>query len=125
MKYPVSPLLYILLVTVTSVYSIGSPPSALSNTNDTSANPNDFLFCVPANIMSNDFEHLNALLLCSPNTHLIASDMLLFPDPLGPITVVIPCFSSITVLSANDLNPCISILFKYMFYHLFLHYFIC
>ena len=36
-KYPVSPLLYIFLVIVTSVYSIGKAPSELSNIKDASA----------------------------------------------------------------------------------------
>ena len=114
-KYPVSPLLYIFLVTVTSEYSIGNFPSVLSITIDTSANPSDFLACVPANIISSDFAPLNDLILCSPSTHLIASDILLFPEPFGPITVVIPSLNSSTVLSANDLKPCNSNLFKYIF----------
>ena len=120
MKYPVSPLLYIFLVTVTSVYSIGKAPSILSNTKEASANPRDFLFCVPANMMSNDFVPLRDFMLCSPNTHLILSDILLFPDPFGPITLVIPGINSNTVLSAKDLNPCNSNLFKYIYYHLYL-----
>jgi len=54
-------------------------------------------------------------MLCSPSTHLIASEILLFPDPFGPITLVIPGISSNIVLSAKDLNPCNSNLFKYIF----------
>ena len=84
MKYPVSPLLYIFLVIVTSVYSIGSEPSWLSNIKEASAKPRDFLFCVPANIISSDFEPLKDFILCSPNTQRIESDILLFPDPFGP-----------------------------------------
>ena len=103
-------------MTVTSVYSIGNSPSLLSNTKDASANPKDFLFCVPANITSKDFAPLRDFILCSPSTHLIASDILLFPEPLGPIAVVIPGLSSNIVLSAKDLNPCNSNLFKYIFY---------
>ena len=87
----------------------------LSITIEASANPNDFLFWVPANIISSDFEPLKDFMLCSPSTHLILSEILLLPDPFGPITVVIPGINSNTVLSANDLNPCISSLFKYMF----------
>ena len=89
--------------------------SELSNTNDASANPNDFLFWVPANIISNDLAPLNAFILCSPKTHLILSEILLFPDPFGPIIPVIPFLNSSTVLSANDLNPCNSNLFKYIY----------
>ena len=91
----------------------------LSITIDTSANPNDFLACVPAKMMSSDFAPLKDFILCSPNTQRIASDILLFPEPFGPITVVIPGLNSNTVLSAKDLNPCISILFKYICYFTF------
>ncbi len=83
-KYPVSPLRYIFLVTVTSVYSIGNAPSLFSNIKEASANPNDFLFWVPANMMSKDFAPLNDFILCSPSIHRMASDMLLFPEPFGP-----------------------------------------
>ena len=95
----------------------------LSNTSDASANPNDFLFCVPAKIMSSDFEPLSDFILCSPRTHLIASEILLFPDPLGPITAVLPGLNSNVVLLANDLNPCNSKLFKYM--HITPYFSIC
>jgi len=87
----------------------------LSNTNDASAKPNDFLLCVPANMMSCVLAPLSDFILCSPSIHLMQSDILLFPEPFGPITLVIPGINSNTVLSANDLNPCISNLFKYMF----------
>ena len=36
-------------------------------------------------------------------------------EPVGPITHVIPGINSNTVLSANDLNPCSSNLFKYIY----------
>ena len=114
MKYPVSPVLYSLLVTVTSENSTGSAPSLLSITIFTSAKPKDFLFCVPAKIMSSDLEPLSDFILCSPRTHLMASEILLFPEPFGPITAVIPFLNSNTVLSAKDLNPCISNFFKYI-----------
>ena len=114
MKYPVSPVLYSLLVTVTSENSTGSAPSLLSITIFTSAKPKDFLFCVPAKIMSSDLEPLSDFILCSPRTHLMASEILLFPEPFGPITAVIPFSNSNTVLSAKDLNPCISNFFKYI-----------
>ena len=123
MKYPVSPLLYNFLVTVTSLYSIGSLPSELSITIDASANPKDFLFCVPAKITSSAFAPLRDFILCSPSTHLILSEILLLPDPFGPITAVIPGLNSKTVLSAKDLNPCNSSLFKYICFSLVSLYF--
>ena len=36
------------------------------------------------------------------------------PDPFGPITEVIPGLNSNIVLSAKDLKPCSSNLFKYI-----------
>ena len=54
------------------------------------------------------------LILCSPSTHLMLSEILLLPEPFGPITAVIPGLNSNTVLSANDLKPCNSNLFKYI-----------
>ena len=113
-KYPLSPFLKILLVTTTSPNSIGSFPSELSITIEASAKPKDFLLCVPAKIMSSDLLPLKDFILCSPRTHLILSEILLLPDPFGPITVVIPGINSNTVLSAKDLNPCNSNLFKYI-----------
>ena len=80
---------------------------------ETSAKPKDFLLSVPANIISSDLEPLNDFMLCSPKTQRMASEILLFPEPLGPITEVIPGINSSVVLSANDLNPCNSIFFKY------------
>lgn len=77
----------------------------LSKTILTSANPKDFLNCVPEKIISCDLVPLKVLTLCSPNTQRIASTILLFPDPLGPITIFIPSLISISVFSANDLNP--------------------
>ena len=49
---------------------------------------------------------------CSPNTHRTASETLDLPQPLGPTIAVTPESKVIVVLSANDLNPCISSLDK-------------
>ena len=43
--------------------------------------------------------------LCSPNTHLIASTTFDFPQPFGPTTAVTPFENLILVLLANDLKP--------------------
>ena len=93
---------------------MGSLPSVLSKIKEASANPKDFLLCVPAKITSSVLAPLRDFMLCSPNTQRIASEILLFPDPFGPITDVIPGINSNMVLSAKDLNPCNSILFKCM-----------
>ena len=50
---------------------------------------------------------------CSPKTQRMASERLDLPDPLGPTTAVIPRSNSMTVLSAKDLKPVISIRAKY------------
>ena len=51
--------------------------------------------------------------------------MLLFPEPFGPITDVIPGLNSSTVLSAKDLKPCNSNLFKYILIHPYFDIFLC
>ena len=49
----------------------------------------------------------------SPRTQRIASEIFDFPLPLGPMITVAPLPNSSLVLSGKDLNPCISIDFKY------------
>src|SRR6056297_1269111 len=63
---------------------------------------------VPAKITSPIDLPRSCLMLCSPITHLIASKMLLFPQPFGPTTAEMPGGKSITDFSGNDLNPEIS-----------------
>src|SRR5204863_2965903 len=46
--------------------------------------------------------------LCSPSTQRIASETLVLPQPLGPITPVMPSPNSTLVRSTNDLKPWIS-----------------
>ena len=67
---------------------------------------------VPDAFINPVFRYKSDLTLCSPRTHNMASTTLLLPLPLGPITAVIPSSNSNTVLSAKDLKPCISILFR-------------
>jgi len=52
--------------------------------------------------------------LCSPRHQRIESAILDLPQPLGPTIPEIPVSKSNTVLSANDLKPHISNLFKYI-----------
>ena len=54
------------------------------------------------------------LILCSPSTHLTASTILLLPLPLGPTIPVKVGSSSIVILSAKLLNPCIIISLMYI-----------
>src|SRR5699024_3765660 len=63
---------------------------------------------VPLKTTSSILEHLRLFGDCSPRTHLIASLILLFPEPLGPTTAVIPLSKVSFVLSGDVLNPCIS-----------------
>ena len=57
---------------------------------------------------------LNCFTRCSPSPHQTASATLLFPLPFGPTMPVIPLWNSNLILLANDLNPCTSMLFKYI-----------
>ena len=67
----------------------------------------------PAKIISGILPPRKLLTDCSPNTQRMASVILLLPEPLGPTTAVTLFSKSITVRSAKDLNPAISIFFKY------------
>ena len=67
----------------------------------------------PAKMISGIFPPRKLFTDCSPSTQRIASVILLFPEPLGPTTAVTLFSKSITVRSAKDLNPAISIFFKY------------
>src|SRR5204862_1470333 len=63
---------------------------------------------VPLKITSSIFPPRRFLADCSPSTHEMASAMLLFPQPLGPTTPVIPSPKTREVRSAKDLKPLIS-----------------
>ena len=69
---------------------------------------------VPLKITSAISPPRKALADCSPSTHRMASEILDFPQPLGPTTAVIPGSKFRIVLSANDLNPTAFRLFRYM-----------
>src|ERR1700710_171326 len=59
----------------------------------------------PAKMTSSIFPPRRAFAPCSPRTHAMASTTLLFPEPLGPTTQVIPGSSCNVVVPANDLKP--------------------
>ena len=90
----------------TSSESTGSFRLQLPTVRVTSANPCAFLKGVPPNITSSIFEQRKVLVDCSPNTHLIASLILLFPLQFGPTTAVIPGPNDNFVFSGKVLNPC-------------------
>ena len=67
-----------------------------------------FPLMLPVLITSSIFSARMFFAPCSPSTHLTASTTLLFPQPFGPSSAVIPSAKEIRVLSANDLKPKIS-----------------
>ena len=89
-------------------------PVELSRHSETSAKPVGLRFSVPAKITSSILLPRKDFMLCSPITQRIASEILLFPLPLGPTIAVMPLPKSRDILSTNDLNPCISSFFKYI-----------
>ena len=110
MKQSLSPLRLYLLVMLTSLNSSGRNPSSLFRMRVTSAMLTGLRVCDPANTISSIFLPRRFFADCSPNTQRTASERLLLPLPFGPTTAVTPSSNSITVLSANDLKPDISIL---------------
>src|SRR6185312_7127772 len=98
---------------VTSEYSIGSAPSALSMVSSTSARPSGGRPAVPAKMTSSILPPRRLLAPCSPITQARASTTLDFPEPLGPTTQVMPGSSRSVVDEAKDLNPLSVRLFRY------------
>ncbi len=90
---------------VTSEYSMGSAPSALSIVSETSARPKGGRPEVPAKMTSAMLPPRSVLAPCSPMTHASASTTLDLPEPLGPTTHVMPVSNSRVVADAKDLNP--------------------
>src|SRR5215211_2690936 len=113
MAYSEPPLRNIVRLMVTSEYSIGSAPSALSIVSSTSARPSGGRPVVPAKMTSSIFPPRRVLAPCSPITQARASTTLDLPEPLGPTTQVMPCSSWSVVDEAKDLNPFRVRLFRY------------
>src|SRR3954466_8563934 len=105
MAYSDPPLRNIVRLIVTSAYSVGSAPSALSMVRDTSARPSGGRPEVPAKMTSSILPPRSDLAPCSPITQASASTTLDLPDPLGPTMQVIPGSSSRVVEEAKDLKP--------------------
>src|SRR3989344_1330040 len=103
-KYSLSPERWRRRVINTSSYGMESFWSELSIVKETSEKLSGFLKSVPEKITSSILEPLRSLGLLSPRTQRMASEMLLFPHPLGPTMHVTPRSKETSVLSANDLN---------------------
>ena len=105
MAYSEPPLRNMVRLIVTSEYSIGRAPSALSMVSATSARPSGGRPEVPAKMTSSILPPRSDLAPCSPITQARASTTLDLPEPLGPTMHVIPGSSCRVVADANDLNP--------------------
>ena len=112
-RYSASPLSrYRRRVTSSSSFSVFRIWALLSKTSVTSAIFRGLRSADPEKMTSLIFSPRICRLLCSPSTQRTASVIFDFPHPFGPTIPVIGCSKEITVLSAKDLNPCISIRFK-------------
>ena len=88
---------------VTSLYSVGSPPSLLSRVMEAWAMPWRERLSLPQKIMSSVRLALSTLWLRSPSTQRMASAMFDLPLPLGPTMAVIPSSKANSVLVAKVL----------------------
>ena len=112
MKYSLSPERYSRLRMETSGRSSGRISFWLEIRRVTSATFSGFRVSLPAKMMSCMFSARRDFEDCSPSTHFMASTTLLLPQPLGPSRAATPSENSIWTLSAKDLNPKISRVFK-------------
>ena len=100
---------------MTSLESMeGKMWAELSSTSVTWAKPTAERFSVPPKITSSILPPRRLRADCSPMTQQMASEMLDFPEPLGPTMAVISSPKFRTVLSGKDLNPCISNALRYI-----------
>src|SRR6185437_7490465 len=83
-RYSLSPVRYNLRVKVTVEKSVGRMFLVLSKVSDTSARLDALRLLVPLKITLSIFSDRSIRVLCSPNTHRIASTTLDLPQPLGP-----------------------------------------
>ena len=113
-------------VMATSAVSRASSRALLSRTSVTSAPFFGARVSEPEKMMSSAFCPRIFRTFCSPRTQRTASEILLFPQPLGPTITVMPSEKSIVVLSAKDLNPESVTRSNFMASPLFLtEYFLC
>ena len=112
--YSLDPLRNSVRLIVTSAYSMGRTPSALSIVSCTSARPRGPRVEVPAKMTSSILPPRSVFAPCSPMTHASASTTLDFPEPFGPTIAVTPGSKANVVGCANDLNPLSVTLFRCM-----------
>ena len=108
MKYSESPERNTRREIVTSLNSVGRMPRSFLKVRWTSARPRGLRPGAPLKMTSSIESPRSCLALCSPITQRIASETLVLPQPLGPMTPVMPSPKVSTVLSTKDLNPCSS-----------------
>src|SRR5204862_3383848 len=92
-------------VTRTSWYAIGSVPSVLLTTRETSATFTGRRPVEPWKITSSILPPRNRRGDCSPSTQRTASEMFDLPQPLGPTMAVTPASNGSSTVPANDLKP--------------------
>src|SRR5881227_3191750 len=92
-------------VTRTSLEAIGSVPSELSNTRETSATFTGRRPVEPWKMTSSILPPRNRRGDCSPSTQRTASEMFDLPHPFGPTMAVTPVSNGNSTAPANDLNP--------------------
>ncbi len=90
----------------------GRTSGSLETRRLTSATFSGLRVSVPAKMTSCMFSARRDFADCSPRTHFMASTTLLLPQPFGPRRAATPSAKSIWILSAKDLKPKISRLFR-------------
>ena len=103
------------LVSLTMSSFQGSMRSVLSKTRDTLVKSAGFLVFPPSNMRSVSLPARMALELLGPRTNRIASAMLDFPEPFGPVTAMYPSMRGMVIFPPKDLKFSSSICFKYIF----------
>ncbi len=111
-SYSLAPSRNIRRVMETSVYSMGSAPSALSMVRVTSARPSGDRPEVPAKMTSSILPPRRSLAPWVPITQRRASSTFDLPEPFGPTTHVMPGSKRRVVADAKDLKPFIVKLFR-------------
>ena len=107
-RYSLSPFRYRRRVTTHSGLPSGLLPFKPETLRFTSAMPRGWRDWLPPKITSSIEAPRRLFALCSPRTHEIASEMLLFPQPLGPTMPVTPPLKESSCRSQKDLKPVIS-----------------
>ena len=104
-KYSDSPSRYTRRPISISLYSKGNFPRLLWTVKNASQTERGFRLSAPLKITSPIFPDRNTEYFCSPNTHRMASTILVFPQPLGPTITVTPSPNFSFSFLAKDLKP--------------------